>query len=46
MTLSIYSAVLDGRADDLAAMLDTLHEQGQRTVREKPIGTGLARRRR
>jgi integrase len=42
VTLNIYSAVLDGRAEDLAARLDTLHEQGQRTATEKPSGTGLA----
>lgn len=43
VTLNIYSAVLDGRADDLGAKLDALHEQGQRAVIETPTGTQVAR---
>jgi len=43
VTLNIYSAVLDGRADDLAAKLDVLHEQGQRAAIKDASGTQVAR---
>lgn len=43
VTLNIDSAVLDGRADDLGAKLDALHEQGQQAAIEASTGTQVAR---
>lgn len=43
VTLNIYRAVLDSRADDLGGKLDALHEQGQRAAAEARTGTQVAR---